>query len=153
MVPIKQIMNGFKGVNREIVIIGGGATGCDVACHLVYSGAKVTILEQNDRICQQVESITRKVMIKTLQQEGVQIHVKTSIIAIDNYGVSSRIDNEQKFFYADHVVICTGNRATDDLLCQLKSAGYNMIHVVGDCRSPRSAKEAIYEGTKAGMYL
>jgi len=57
-----EVLNGEPPKNRRAVVIGGGATGCEVAHHLAEHGSSVTIVEQLPKIALNLESITRKVL-------------------------------------------------------------------------------------------
>ncbi|MEP9374257.1 FAD-dependent oxidoreductase [Mesorhizobium sp. KR1-2] len=47
----------------------------------------------------------------------------------------------------DALVLCTGHRSVSDLATALE--GYPaQVHVIGDCLSPRTAEEAIYDGLR-----
>jgi pyruvate/2-oxoglutarate dehydrogenase complex dihydrolipoamide dehydrogenase (E3) component len=50
----------------------------------------------------------------------------------------------------DTLVLATPNRPVDTLSEALAAAGFEH-HLIGDCLSPRTAEEAVYEGLKAGM--
>ena len=65
--------------DSKVVIIGGGATGCEVAHHLVEKGCRVTIIEQLPKIAINLESITRKVLISRLKDMKVEFALEHTL--------------------------------------------------------------------------
>ena len=135
-------------------MIGGGATGCEIAHHLSESGCPVTIVEMLPKIATQLESITRKVMISQLKKNGVRFLTEHRVTRIEDNGVFvvPKDGSEEVLIEAESVVIAIGNRPEDSLEKQLGSLGIPM-HKIGDCLEPRSAKSAIYEGAVIGREI
>ncbi len=143
--------NNFR--NLKVVIIGGGATGSEVALHLTDQDCNVTIVEMLPKIGAQLESMTRKVLLKRLKSRGVRILTETSLKRVEDRGVVV-VDKQgnETFLDADRVVVAIGTRPDNALYDQIKSKGYE-IHRIGDCLEPRSAKAAIYEGAVLGRSI
>ena len=52
----------------------------------------------------------------------------------------------------DTLVTALGHEADDGLAGELAGLGID-LHMVGDCLSPRTAEEAVFEGLKVGAAL
>ena len=52
----------------------------------------------------------------------------------------------------DTLVLCAGHTPVDDLVAVLEGWSGQVVSV-GDCLSPRTAEEAIYEGFRAGIAI
>jgi len=137
----------------KVVIVGGGATGSEVALHLTDNACQVTIVEMLPKVGKQLESMTRKVLLKRLKSRGVQMFTETRVKRVEDNGVVV-VDKEENemFLEADRVIIAIGTRPDNTLYEQIKSKGYE-IHRIGDCLEPRSAKAAIYEGAVLGRSI
>jgi NADPH-dependent 2,4-dienoyl-CoA reductase/sulfur reductase-like enzyme len=72
---IPAVLNGRRPARLRTVVVGGGATGCEVAHHLAENNCPVTIVEQLPKLAPQLESITRKVLLKKLRD--FQVRFKT----------------------------------------------------------------------------
>ena len=133
--------------------MGGGATGSEVALHLTDNACQVTIVEMLPKVGKQLESMTRKVLLKRLKSRGVQMLTETRVKRVEDNGVVV-VDKEENemFLEADRVIIAIGTRPDNTLYEQIKSKGYE-IHRIGDCLEPRSAKAAIYEGAVLGRSI
>ena len=45
LVPIEVALNGDSPAAKKTLVVGGGATGCELALHLSETGSTVTVLE------------------------------------------------------------------------------------------------------------
>ncbi len=137
----------------KVVMIGGGATGSEVALHLADQGCSVTIVEVLPKVGLQLESMTRKVLLQRLKSRGVRILTETKLQQVkDNGVIVVGKEGKEAFLEADRVVVAIGTKPDNLLYEQIKSKGYE-IHRIGDCLEPRSAKAAIYEGAVLGRSI
>lgn len=150
---IPEILDGSQPLKRKTVIIGGGATGCEVAHHLSENGCPVTVVEQLPKIAPQLETITRKVLVKQLRNLGVKFMTGCRLKRVENNGVLVT-DREGKdlFIDAEGVIIAVGNEPDNRLYEQIKPLGIP-IYQIGDCLEPRGAKQAIHEGAVIGRTI
>lgn len=151
VMTVPEILNVADTLNGEkIVILGGGSTGCEIALDLSQRGCDVTIIEQLPKIGAQIESITKKMILKGLKENRVQILTEHIIKEITSDGVNVLDKNKNElFFKCGKVVVCTGNIPDNILYSDLKNKGIETF-ILGDCLKVRSAKEAIYEAAVIG---
>jgi len=152
VIPVNQALNNHSQIGENTVVIGGGAIGCEVALHLSESGRQVTIVEMLPDIGAQLESMTKKLLIRKLRDNGVRIKTEFRLSKVEDNGVWVTDDKEEVFIGADAVIIAVGSRPDDSLYRQIQTLGYE-IHQIGDCLEPRSAKAAIYEGGVLGRSI
>jgi 2,4-dienoyl-CoA reductase-like NADH-dependent reductase (Old Yellow Enzyme family)/thioredoxin reductase len=150
---IPQILNGVKQVVKNTVVIGGGATGCEVALHLSEEECHVTIVEMLPKIGMQIESMTRKIILRKLREYGVTVLTEHQLRKITEKGVvlSDKTDKDI-ILDCDSVIIAIGTRPNNSLFEKTKSLG-SETYQIGDCLEARSAKEAIFEGTSIGLSI
>ncbi|RJR32079.1 MAG: FAD-dependent oxidoreductase [Desulfobacteraceae bacterium] len=150
---LPSVLNGAKPPTKKTVILGGGATGCEVAHYLGDYQCEVTVIEQLPKVAEQLESITRKVLLKELRERRVRILTSCRLSRIEDKGVFvTDQEGNETFLEADAVVIAIGNRPDNALYDSILSMGLP-VHRVGDCVEPRSAKTAILEGAIAGREI
>ena len=149
-----EILNGQNiSPERRTVVIGGGATGCEVAHYLAEKGCPVTLVEQLPSIARQLETVTRKVLLSKMKERHIQVITRHKLVRISDKGVFISIgDEEEIFLEADVVVISVGTKPDNSLSATIKSLGVE-FYQIGDCLEPRSAKAAIYEGAVIGRAI
>lgn len=150
---LPQVLSGSKPLVSKTIVVGGGATGCEVAHHLAENGCPVTIIEQLSKIASSLESITRKVLLSQLNDLGVKFMTEHTLSRIEDHGVyASDKGGSEVFIEAERVIIAVGNTPDARLFDQIKSLGIP-VHQIGDCLEPRGAKQAIHEGAEIGRSI
>jgi 2,4-dienoyl-CoA reductase-like NADH-dependent reductase (Old Yellow Enzyme family)/thioredoxin reductase len=153
VVGLEEVLNGEPPEKRKAVVVGGGATGCEVAHHLAEHGSSVTIVEQLPKIAINLESITRKVLLKELRERGVRFLTGHKLSKVEETGVVvTAEDGTESFIEAGAVVIAIGNKPDNSLYEQILSLGIP-LYQIGDCLEPRSAKAAISEAATIGRSI
>jgi pyruvate/2-oxoglutarate dehydrogenase complex dihydrolipoamide dehydrogenase (E3) component len=100
-----------------------------------------------------LETMTKKILLAKLKENGVTILTETKLLRIESAGAVVVCENDREMLIeADRVILATGTRPYDHLYQKAKSLGYE-IHRIGDCLEARNAKEAIYEGAVLGRSL
>lgn len=155
--PIVQTLpQPFEGDNSEVnkvIVIGGGATGCEMALYLAEKGCSVTIMEKLPKIGAQIESVTRKVILQKLEENHIRTLTGYQPSRIVENGVFvTKEDGKELFPEGQRVIIAIGNKPDNSLSDQIKSLGITMYQI-GDCLEPRSAKAAIHEGAQIGRAI
>ena len=153
MVPLAVVLNGGAPILKNTVIGGGGATGCELALYLAECGSNVTLIEMLPKLGRNIEAMTRKILIRKLNELQVNIMTETKVARVEENGV--RVidrDNKEHFLETQSIVLAIGYREDGRLYDQIKSLGYE-AHQIGDCVEPRNAKSAIYEGAVLGRLI
>ena len=117
-----DVMNGAK-VGNKTVVIGGGLAGCDVALFLAEQSKKVTIIEMTDEIAKYMEAGNRKVFLRRLFKQDVDIRTSTYLEEVTENGliISDKFSAKDEIT-CDNVVLATAmvpNRELYDELIQI----------------------------------
>ncbi|MBW1829353.1 MAG: FAD-dependent oxidoreductase, partial [Deltaproteobacteria bacterium] len=175
-----DVLMGKGEIGEKVVVIGGGAVGVETALFLAEKGAltpdaafylssreamdaevavqhtlrgkKVTILEMLDNIGQGVGITTLSSFRVSLRLHNVETITKAQAERISDSGVEYRQDGELRMAPADTVVIAAGAASESKLFKTLGDA-VPEVYQVGDCVSPRTALEAIAEGSEIGRRI
>ncbi len=138
---------------KQAVIIGGGATGLEIALHLAEYGCRVSVVEMLAKIGKGLESMTRKILLGKLKEYNVKIMTETKLIRVVSAGAAvARSDGTELLIEAETVIFATGTRPCNRLYEKVKSLGYE-THQIGDCLETRNAKAAIYESAVLGRRI
>ncbi len=176
-----EVLEGKVSVGREVVIIGGGAVGCETALHICESGTisaetlkflafqkaeswevleklitkgwrRVTIVEMLERIGQDIGISTRWAMIQDLHRLGVRVITGAKAKEIQLDGVLIQRGEKEEKVPCDTVILAVGSRGLDEI--SQKIVGFvPEIHVIGDAKTPRKALDAIWEGYEVGRTI
>ncbi len=148
-----DILNSETLAHKKTVVIGGGATGSEVALHLAEQGCEVVIVEMMPKIGATLESMTRKVLMSKLKEHNVKLLTETKLVKVQDDGVIVTNEKEGEYFIpAECVVMAIGTKSNNGLYEKIKDM-VPEIHRIGDCLRPRSAKAAIFEGAVLGRSI
>ncbi|MBQ6127954.1 NAD(P)/FAD-dependent oxidoreductase [Candidatus Saccharibacteria bacterium] len=111
---------------KAVLIVGGGASGCETAQYLAELGAKVVIVEMAGRLLPTMDEEVGQVMEQYLTKRlGIKIFTNTRVIALEKDKVSKRVvfirGGQEKTVRVETIVLATGSKANTDL--GLKNAG------------------------------
>ena len=129
--------------------------GLGIAEWLARDGCHVRLAINAGQAGQEIQSYTRDQWIGTLHKLDVEIILHARLFGVDSDSVylQHTLSNEPVICEdVDSLVLATGHRADTSLENALGQTGID-FHLVGDCLSPRSAEEAIYEGMMAGLQV
>jgi 2,4-dienoyl-CoA reductase (NADPH2) len=137
---------------ERVVVVGGSATGCETAEHLIGLGIPVTIIEMRKGVGFGIEAITRRHLIRTLKAQGVQIITGATVVMIEHEEVLYEdADGAQHAVAADHVALAIGWRPVGSRLAdELRDVE---VVVLGDASRPSDFVSAINDGADAGLAL
>lgn len=137
---------------RRVVIIGGGAIGCETGYYFAdVWDSKVTILEMRNDICIDSYDSQRRALIPRMKKAGMDWKCNVSVDEVMMKGVQyTDQDGHKQFVEADFVLYACGNRPNDDIIPELDKNCPWFI-VIGDAKQARTVKQATYEGFCAAM--
>lgn len=180
VVQAHDVLAGRVVAGRRVVVIGGGAVGCETALYLAARGTldadafyflalnhaeemeklfslatcgngEVTLLARSG-VGKDIGQTTRWVIMQNLHRYGVRVVSEAGIRSIETDGVIYQKGEREKKVPADTVVLAAGSVSNSSLGEELKEQ-VKEIYMAGDAVAPRRAMEAIDEGFCAGEVL
>ena len=84
VVTYEDVLNAGTPTYKNVVVIGGGPTGLELALHLAEYGCLVTVVEVLPKIGSGLEAITKKMILKELKANKVELMTSTRLLKIRN---------------------------------------------------------------------
>ena len=155
---------------KAVCVVGGGATGCEVAEYFAKLGVKTALLERSSRLLPREDEEVGKVMREYFENElGVIVLTNARVVAIEKDNVSKRVvfakDGHEKMVRVDTIVLATGSEPAVDLGLENANVKYKKngiltnsffqttaknIFAIGDCIGGESSTDL---ATMQGGYL
>ncbi len=112
---------------EEIVIIGGGVVGVELASYLNNIGKNVVILEYAPTILANIDADCIKTMTSSLKKQGIKIITSASVSSLerieeDKILIKAVIKGIEKEYICDNAITCVGRKPNIDGL-ELHNAG------------------------------
>jgi 2,4-dienoyl-CoA reductase (NADPH2) len=121
-------------LQKDIVIVGGGLVGIEIAEFLVERRRRVTVLEPSSTLSPELSIVRRARVIHLLREHGCNMLTKASVSHIDQAGVHYEHKEQWHCIKADQVIIALGADADTRVSELISKAGYG-VTTIGDCRS------------------
>ena len=147
----QDVLSG-QSVGKEVVVIGGGMVGCETAHFLSGKDARITIVEMQKRIANDMSPMVRKRLMDGLAQHHVNTMKNTTCLEITPNAVRVETDKgEGQEIPADTVILAVGYGPNDALFNAVKDR--QEVYNIGDSAIPQRIREAIYSGYQTGLLL
>lgn len=107
-------------VPKEMLVVGGGVIGLEMASVWARLGSKVTVIEFADKICSMVDQDCINVLLRSMKKLGVSFLTSTKVTASRSVGgrveldFESLTDGKKASIQGDVVLVSTGRKAYTD---------------------------------------
>ena len=145
-----EYLLGEKGVGENVVIIGGGLSGCEIAYDLYLSGKKPTIVEmQNDLIVSKYICLANTSYLRDFfAAKKLPVHLETSLVRVLDDGVIVRGKDGLEFkIDADSVIMSVGYNPAP------VSKKAKNVHIIGDAKAVGNLRTVIWGAWDVAMKL
>lgn len=141
-----EVLAGAKEISGNIVVIGGGLVGTEVAEFAAERGCKVTILEMLPEIAMDLGSVRKVCVMENIYAAKVTPVCEATVTEIKNKKVYAKKAGEEIVFDCDYAVMAIGarSRCGEELenACREEGVAYFCI---GDAYGARRALNAVRE--------
>lgn len=144
----KDVLEKRKKVGENVLIIGGGKIGCEVAEFIGKEKKKVSIIEVKNTIAEDVEPITRTFQLERLNNLGVSIQLEKTVSHIyDGKVIMKDLENNDKEIMVDSIVLCVGYEPERALYEKYYTKKSN-VFLVGDCKNSGEIYNAVHDAAR-----
>lgn len=145
VVTCPDVLTGCKQTGSQVVVIGGSLTGCETALFLAKQGKKVAVLRRSAGMASEAGWSARRLLIEELRDFRVEMLTKVEYKSINSNGVNIVHNGTERLLPADTVLLAAGLQPDNALAEAIKQTNRKVI-LIGDCKKPRDAADAIEEG-------
>ena len=101
----------MKEVPKELVIIGGGVIGLEMASYFNSIGSHVRVIEMLDHIAGPTDGEISALLLKTYKKKGIEFLLKAKVTSVGKDCVNYELDGKEQSAKADVVLVSIGRRA------------------------------------------
>jgi NADPH-dependent 2,4-dienoyl-CoA reductase/sulfur reductase-like enzyme len=139
-------------MGKQVLIVGGGLVGLELAEFLLARGRLVTVLEPTDKAGRELSIVRRWRVLDAVTQHG-QLHLNATVQEIGHHEVIwHNAAGEPQHTPADSVVLALGAEADDSVAHVLADCNLP-VQRIGDCASVNYIEGAMHEGHRIGCAL
>lgn len=140
-------------LGKNVVIVGGGLVGLELAEFLIERGRTVTVLEPGVSLGGELSLVRRWRVLENLENHNVPMLTQCSVTLIDKDQVHYLDnDNTQHSVAANSVVLAIGAGPDRSLTDKLALSGLP-VTAIGDCEHLGYIEGALSSGTEAALAL
>jgi NADPH-dependent 2,4-dienoyl-CoA reductase/sulfur reductase-like enzyme len=143
-----DVLAGREIKGKNVLVVGGGLVGCEVAEFLEQQEKKVTIVEMLDGIAKDIGPTTAWVVRRRIREKGIAIFTGAKLVGINDNGITVEKESKRESLNGDAVVLALGLKPDSRLKESLQ--GKVSLRCVGDCVEVAKILEAIHGGFKVG---
>ncbi len=121
----------IKDLPEKLIVLGGGAIGCEMGQAFQRLGSEVTLIEMADRILSVEDEEVSAIITDIFEQEGINVLTKTKAVKFHKTAEGKKIVTVEKEngtkeeIEADEVLVAVGRKSNTDGL-NLEAAGVEL---------------------------
>ena len=140
---IRRWSRRWMPIGRQVVVVGGGMVGVELAEFLAERRREVTVLEPSGYLAAEMAFPRRTRAVHELARLGVRTEREATLLKISTEAVTFLRGDQEISVPADHVIYASGVEPDMTLADSLSAAGYE-VRAVGDCADVGYIQGAIH---------
>jgi 2,4-dienoyl-CoA reductase-like NADH-dependent reductase (Old Yellow Enzyme family) len=154
---LREASKAYMPLGKEVVVIGGGLVGLELAEFLIERGRRVVVLEEGPRFGLELAHPRRWRILHDLRTHGAVLVANAVVREIGDREVAYEIrtspsEGQLAKVLAESVILATGLEANPSVAAHLQSAGVP-IREIGDVTGVGYLEGAIRDGFEAALAL
>lgn len=147
IVTCEEALDHPDRVGRNIVIVGGGSKGAELADYFSLRNSNVTLIEMKRKIGQGLSASVRFHLEQRLLNQGVECVTRTEVVSImeDSVKIREKKREEKEIQGIDTIILAIGRTPFNTLATELQYQDIPLF-VIGDARRVGDIQGAINDG-------
>lgn len=155
-----DILSGKVPAGMNVVVIGGGSVGCEVAEFIAprhdyraVMGRKISLVEMQDNIDITDATANRDYLMQRLALKPVDVYTGARVTSITEDSIFFEKGGEKYTINGvDMIIVAVGTQSENSLAEKLKDIGVS-LQVIGDAAQVGKIVDATASGRKAAIYI
>lgn len=145
---MRQIREQQLELKGNIVILGGGLTGCETGLSFAAGGQHVTIVEKAHECASQANHLHRPAILKAMNglSDRICCLVNTKCVEVTTRGVMVEDSSGMRFLNADFIINALGQTPKHALVEELSKCDAPIFEAFGDCVTLGQVRGAVHNG-------
>lgn len=144
-------LNHPEKIKGEVVVIGCGLTGTEIAYDYAKNGGKVTIVEACDTILNvDIAAANKNYLLAAIDVYGIDIFKNAMVESFEDEKVTFTQNGEKKSLHADTIIVSIGYDSYHPLEINLNNVEH---HVIGDAENVSNLMGAIWNAYATAMVV
>lgn len=140
-----------ENITDEVVVLGGGLAGCEVAIHFAREKKNVRLVEMNAELSPDANVRHRPLLLAEIEKSGIEVFKNHKALEISKEGVLCQDQNGNEVLISGSSVVCAlGQRSRRDMVDELWDSA-PLVSQIGDCVKVSTITTAVYQGHHAAM--
>ena len=102
----------LKEVPKQLIVIGGGVIGLEMASYFNSIGVNVTVIEMLEHIGGAIDGEIAEILYKNYVKKGIEFKLGAKVTAVKNNAVEYELNGEKCEVAADKVLVSIGRKAS-----------------------------------------
>lgn len=166
VVTNREVLN-EKTLPRELVCIGGGVIGLEMAYYFASVGVRVTVIEMMPKIAGATDPEICKILMDGFQKRGMVFKLSSKVLEVKEHSVIYEENGEKKELACDKVLLSAGRKpstsgigietlhlhmdrsaiATDRHMC----TNVSRVYAIGDCNGKSLLAHTAYREAEVAV--
>lgn len=149
-----DILDGIVAPKGNVVVVGGGLVGLEVAEYLAEQGSQITVVEMQDGVAKDLGQLRKICVMESMYAHQINTVTNAKCTEIKEDVIVLEVNGELKEIPCDGVVMAIGvkSRPADNLIAYCDEHGISH-HTIGDALHPRRALDATFEAAKVARVI
>jgi NADPH-dependent 2,4-dienoyl-CoA reductase/sulfur reductase-like enzyme len=149
---IRELSKRWMPIGAQVVVLGGGLVGLELAEFLAERGRTVTVIEAGPVLGSAMAMPRRWAAVRRATEHGVTLVRNAAVVEITEHHVVYRVGDDEHRVAATDVVVADEVRPDGSLADELRSAGFE-VEVVGDAAEVGYIDGAIHSAWRVARAL
>jgi 2,4-dienoyl-CoA reductase-like NADH-dependent reductase (Old Yellow Enzyme family)/thioredoxin reductase len=148
-----EALSSPRSLGEEVLVLGGGGVGAEIADFLSELGKAVTLIEMQEGIALDLPPHSRIFLEERLEEKEVEVLTLTRVVRLDPEGLWVEGPQGKRVLREfDSIVVAMGTVPNDEMVAGIREK-IPATYVVGDAAKPREIMEALAEAEEVALRI